>query len=142
MLIIPAVPSGSYFALGFVITSIFSTLFPGKLCKSAVRSSPVKREGRPSIIIRTALDPRRVMFPSRSNSTDGMFSRMSVAEPVLLKISFEGSYTLRSISLVINWRSASTVTSSSSTPECCSPISPNACSTPSRPKRTSCVCVL
>ena len=78
---IPAVPSGSKRAEGLVINSTRSTALAGKDSRKASLAPPDRPEGRPSIKICTPEDPRRVMLPSMSTWTEGMFSSNSVVLP-------------------------------------------------------------
>ena len=64
ILIIPEVPSGSYFAEGFVTTSILSIAFAGNASNTFAPSFPTRVLGRPSIKIVTLASPRRLIFPS------------------------------------------------------------------------------
>ena len=77
----PAVPSGSKRAEGLVMSSTRSTALAGKDSKKASRAPPASPEGRPSMRICTPADPRRVMLPSMSTLTEGMFSSNSVVLP-------------------------------------------------------------
>ena len=53
ILIIPAIPSGSYLAPGLVITSISAIFAEGILCNKDFMSPPAIVDGLPSIIILT-----------------------------------------------------------------------------------------
>ena len=78
ILMIPPVPSASYFADGLVITSTFSILSEG------IDSNPllaVKTEGFPLINIRTLEFPRKLTAPSISTLTDGTLFKISLTEP-------------------------------------------------------------
>ncbi len=83
---IPAVPSASYRADGFVITSTFSIASPGN-CLSASVGIPESAAGFPLIKIRTDSLPLRLIFPSISTLTEGTLSRTSVTDPPLTVIS-------------------------------------------------------
>ena len=75
---IPAMPSGSYLAEGFVIISICSIVFAGICCRASLPSSTL---GRPSIKTVKLELPRKLTFPSISTLTEGVFSKASIAEP-------------------------------------------------------------
>ena len=82
--IIPAIPSASYFAEGFVITSILSTVFAGNCSNIVAKSPPIILDGLPSIKTRTFEFPRRLTFPSISISTDGKLFKTSVIDELSL----------------------------------------------------------
>ena len=73
MLIIPDMPSGSYFADGFVITSMVSIELAGMVSNTPERPDPVIEDGRPSINIVTFALPLKLTFPSISIVIDGTF---------------------------------------------------------------------
>ena len=97
ILIIPDVPSGLYLADGLVITSMRSMELAGNCCKTSALVLPIKGEGLPLIRIITLAEPRNVTPPSISTSTDGIFFRISLAEPLCAMISWVTLYTLRSM---------------------------------------------
>ena len=77
-MIIPEVPSGSYFAEGFVIISILSIVLAG-ICSRASDGSST--DGLPSINKVKFELPLRETFPSISTLTEGAFSKISTAVP-------------------------------------------------------------
>ena len=83
ILIIPAVPSGSYFAEGLVIISIFLIAFAG-ICFN--KSLALTGDGRPSTKTVKPELPLKVTFPSISTFIDGTFSKTSAAVPPLALI--------------------------------------------------------
>ena len=64
-------PSGSYFAPGFVITSMSAIFAAGTLCNNDFISPPAMFEGLPSIIRFTFEFPLKLMLSSGSTSTPG-----------------------------------------------------------------------
>ena len=81
MLMIPPIPSGSYFAEGLLITSTRSIMAAGILSTMARRSPCVRPLGLPSISTFTFWSPRRLILPSISTSTEGIFFNASDAVP-------------------------------------------------------------
>ena len=82
---IPALPSASYRAEGFVITSTLSSA-SAEIVRSA-SAIFTAFEGFPSIRIFTLSFPRRLTFPSPSTVTEGTLSSTSLADPPLTIIS-------------------------------------------------------
>ena len=77
----PPIPSGSYFALGFGMTSTRSTLSAGIWRRRAARNAPRTGVGRPLIWMTTFWLPRSEMLPSVSTSRDGSVWSVSMALP-------------------------------------------------------------
>ena len=75
---IPATPSGSYFAEGLVMISMVSMLLAGICCRA---SEPCKMLGRPSMSTVNEELPRKLTLPSMSTWTEGVFSKAVTAEP-------------------------------------------------------------
>ena len=94
ILIIPAVPSGSYFAEGFVMISMFSITLAG-ICSSISEASKI--EGLPSTKTVKFEFPRKLTFPSISTLTDGTFSKTSTAVPLAAVICLLTGITFLSI---------------------------------------------
>ncbi len=85
MLIIPEVPSASYFAEGLVMTSTLS-IISAVMVPSALLSSLANTDGFPLIKICTPPLPLNVTLPSIFTLTDGtLFSTSSALAPVELK---------------------------------------------------------
>ena len=80
ILIMPAVPSGLYFAEGFVITSMRSIVSPGICSRIWARFSAVSPDSLPLIHTVTDELPRSDTSPSWSTSTDGIDSKSSLAD--------------------------------------------------------------
>ena len=74
----PAVPSGLYFAEGFVIISIDLIELAAVCCRTSCASII---DGRPSINTVKLPLPLRLTFPSISTVTEGTFSSTSAALP-------------------------------------------------------------
>ena len=92
MLIIPAVPSGSYFAEGIAITSTFSI-------NTASRTSRLDADFiLPSIIILTDSFPLKLTSPSAPTVTDGKLLNTSSAVPLAAIGMSSTLYTFLSIS--------------------------------------------
>ena len=121
---IPAIPSGSYFAVGFVMTSTRSMELAGIAARNDVRAAPVMPEGRPSIRICTLPDPRNVMLPSMSTATLGTFASSSVAVAPLAVRSLPTLNTRRSIIISSVLRSSTTSAASSASTAGSSRMSP------------------
>ena len=81
ILMIPAMPSGSYLAPGLVITSISAIFAAGTLCRSDLISPPAILDGFPSIIRFTLELPLRLILSSGSTSTPGTCRKASMALP-------------------------------------------------------------
>ena len=80
---IPAVPSGSYLAEGFVMSSIDSIAEAGIEVRTSELLMPSSPVGLPSTRKLILLLPRSITVPSISTVTDGIFSRTSSALPPL-----------------------------------------------------------
>ena len=78
-------PSGSYLAPGFVMTSMSAMFEAGTLCRSDLISPPAMLEGLPSIIRLTFVFPRRLILSSGSTSTPGTWRNASIADPPVLR---------------------------------------------------------
>ena len=78
---IPAVPSASYFADGFVMTSTFSIPSAGNDRKASATFPAIIPLGRPLISTFKFRLPRIETLPSISTSTIGTFANKSDAEP-------------------------------------------------------------
>ena len=89
ILMIPAIPSGSYLADGEVITSTFSICEPEILANS-------NRAFLPSISILTFEFPLKETSPSWSTLTKGVLESTSSADPFDAIISLSGLYTILS----------------------------------------------
>ena len=96
ILIIPAIPSGSYFADGEVMTSTLSMRDAGMLSTS-FPPSPV-RLGLPFTSIFTLGFPLKVTSPSWSTTTMGTLLSTSSAVPLSAMISSEELYISLSVS--------------------------------------------
>ena len=88
MLITPAIPSASYLAEGFVMTSTLSTMFAGNCLKPLLPLKLTKPDGFPSINILTLAEPLNLTFPSGSTAIEGRFRRISEALPPAFARSF------------------------------------------------------
>ncbi len=80
ILIIPAMPSGSYFADGDVMTSTLSIISAGKFSTDVVSPPEISADGFPFTKILTLLFPRKLTTPSISTLTEGML--LSTSSPV------------------------------------------------------------
>ena len=108
ILMMPAIPSGSYFTEGLVIISMFWMADEG-ICFRA--SLPLSTLGRPSIKTVKLDEPRRLTFPSISTSTEGVFSSTVIAVPPAALMSLVTLITFLSILYSTLFRSATTSTS-------------------------------
>jgi len=109
---IPAIPSGSYFADGFGTTSMRSITFADSVFRYAASWVPRIGVGRPLIWMTTFSLPRRLTLPSTSTCTDGTFSSSSLALDAPGAMAF-AVYVLRSGSVTTADRSSVTVTAES-----------------------------
>ncbi len=92
---IPASPSASYLEEALVTTSIFSIASACNIFNaSAVDANP---ESLPSTKMRTLLLPLKLILPSASTVTEGIFSKTSEAVAPWVLISAATLYTLLSI---------------------------------------------
>ena len=101
MLMIPAIPSGSYLAPGLVITSTSAMLAAGMLRKSDFTSPPAMVDGFPSIMRFTWELPRRLTLSSMSTSTPGTWRRTSMADPPVERV-FSSAEKIRFWAVWIN----------------------------------------
>ena len=108
----PAIPSGSYFAEGLVITSIRSMALAGICSKKAFSVAPVIPEGLPSMRICTFDDPLKEMLPSISTETEGTLTSNSLAVPPAADRSLPTLKTRRSMSISSVLASSNTIASS------------------------------
>ena len=112
ILMIPAVPSASYFADGLVITSTFS-IISAVIDPSAPPSVSARTDGLPLIRICTPLLPLRVTAPSILTSTEGTLFNTSKALPPLLARSLPTLKTrLSSLNSVVDLSCVMTTSSS------------------------------
>ena len=92
ILMMPELPSGSYFAEGLVTISIRSIEPAGKASKRVLPFAPDIELGLPSIKIVTVPSPRSEILPSWSSSTEGKRVKISFAVPPLTVKSSETLY--------------------------------------------------
>jgi hypothetical protein len=78
MLRMPAVPSGSFFADGFLETSTRDTVLAGSCARKLPSCSPSSGEERPLICTTTFWFPRRLTLFVPSTSTDGTLGSTSI----------------------------------------------------------------
>ncbi len=108
-LIMPAIPSGSYFAEGFVIISMLCMLLAGICCNASFPSSML---GLPSTRTLKLELPLRVTLPSTSVCIEGVFSSTSTAVPPAELTSSLTVITF--LSILYSTRGLSAVTSTAS----------------------------
>ncbi len=113
ILIIPALPSASYFAVGVVTTST-SLIWSAGMAFSALATSDEKSvEGFPLMSICIFDEPRRLTLPSKSTDSNGTRLNTSDASPPRFDISLSALYTNLSIRFSTNAASPTTSISSS-----------------------------
>ena len=79
MLIIPAPPSPSYFAVGLVMTSTLLTCSAGIICKASAAEPEKKVDSLPLTKNLMLEDPLRLTLPSKSTESSGVLRNTSVA---------------------------------------------------------------
>ena len=97
ILIIPLMPSGSYFAEGLVITSTDSMALAGMPESTPALPAPLIPLGLPSIKMVTFPLPRKLILPSISTLTVGTCANTSLAEPPFAIDSFSALNTFLSM---------------------------------------------